>query len=201
MRRYGAHLRTFEYAVDWDIVRAELAGRATPSFSIGEMGFGANSGAKNSTDHNYLPAAERTGNDHQADARGVRDPARGNRPGSSSKPARSTTSTTVRIVTADVDYVFLRGPVPHHPAARRGQGRVICPSCRARSATDSAPTATFTARTGHRRLRTSPGRPRIRAILRRRLSRRPGLDGVPLHPAAVPHRKTADHQPDSGVQS
>ncbi|MCB1293142.1 MAG: GMC family oxidoreductase [Gordonia sp.] len=109
VRRYGAHLRTFEYAVDWDIVRAELAGRATPSFSIGEMGFGANSGAKNSTDHNYLPAAERTGNVTIKPMHEVFEiRPRGNRPGFVVKAREiDYQHRTVRIVTADVDYVFL----------------------------------------------------------------------------------------------
>ncbi|WP_287384545.1 GMC oxidoreductase [Gordonia sp. (in: high G+C Gram-positive bacteria)] len=109
VRRYGAQLRTFEYAVDWDIVRAELAGRATPSFSIGEMGFGANSGAKNSTDHNYLPAAERTGNVTIKPMHEVFEiRPRGNRPGFIVKARQiDNQNRTVRVVTADVDYLFL----------------------------------------------------------------------------------------------
>lgn len=61
VRRYGKEPIAFDYAIDWDIVRAELDGRATASIITGELGFGVNSGAKNSVDRNYLPAAERTG--------------------------------------------------------------------------------------------------------------------------------------------
>lgn len=62
VRRYGGEPVSFEYAIDWDIVRAELAGRRRASIIAGELGFGVNSGAKNSVDRNYLPAAEKTGN-------------------------------------------------------------------------------------------------------------------------------------------
>lgn len=62
VRRYGSEPVSFEYAIDWDVVRAELAGRRRASIIAGELGFGVNSGAKNSVDRNYLPAAEKTGN-------------------------------------------------------------------------------------------------------------------------------------------
>lgn len=48
--------------VDFDVVREELLGRVVPSFIMGEFVlFGANSGAKNSVDRNYLAQAEATG--------------------------------------------------------------------------------------------------------------------------------------------
>ncbi|MDG4859628.1 GMC oxidoreductase [Streptomyces sp. T-3] len=47
---------------DWDVVRAELAGQAVPSASVGEyVGTGCNSGAKLSVDRTYLARAERSG--------------------------------------------------------------------------------------------------------------------------------------------
>jgi cholesterol oxidase len=55
----GFRPRCLDVAVDWDIVREELTGAKTPSFSIGE--FTTNSGAKNSLDRNYLAQAEATG--------------------------------------------------------------------------------------------------------------------------------------------
>ena len=51
----------FDYAIDWDIVRQEIAGTKPASIINGELTYGVNSGAKNSVDHNYLPAAEATG--------------------------------------------------------------------------------------------------------------------------------------------
>jgi cholesterol oxidase len=60
-RRAGLHHELAPNALDWDVVRAELAGRAVPSVSIGEYLFGVNSGARNSVDRNYLARAERTG--------------------------------------------------------------------------------------------------------------------------------------------
>jgi cholesterol oxidase len=50
-----------DIAIDWDIVRQEMAGRKVPSIIAGEVYYGTNSGAKNSLDHNYLPKAEETG--------------------------------------------------------------------------------------------------------------------------------------------
>ncbi|GGK39514.1 cholesterol oxidase [Nocardia camponoti] len=52
----------FDFCIDWDIVRAELAGERVPSVSIAELNLGVNSGAKNSVDGNYLAWAEQTGN-------------------------------------------------------------------------------------------------------------------------------------------
>jgi cholesterol oxidase len=50
-----------EYAIDWDVVRQEIAGTRTPSAIDGQSWFGLNSGAKNSVDKNYLRLAENTG--------------------------------------------------------------------------------------------------------------------------------------------
>jgi cholesterol oxidase len=55
---YGTQV---EYAVDWNIVREEMAGTKAPSAIAGQSWFGLNSGAKKSVDHNYLRLAERTG--------------------------------------------------------------------------------------------------------------------------------------------
>jgi len=48
-------------ALNWDVVRAELAGTVVPSVIAGEVYYGTNSGAKNSLDRNYLKLAEATG--------------------------------------------------------------------------------------------------------------------------------------------
>ncbi|MFC6012436.1 GMC oxidoreductase [Nocardia lasii] len=58
----GLEPHFFDFAIDWDIVRAELAGERVPSIMIAEMNNGTNSGAKNSVDRNYLAWAEQTGN-------------------------------------------------------------------------------------------------------------------------------------------
>ncbi|MFC7528486.1 GMC oxidoreductase [Actinoplanes sp. GCM10030250] len=50
------------FGVNWDVIRAELEGRAPACHTIGEGPFGSNSGAKNSVDRNYLAWAEATGN-------------------------------------------------------------------------------------------------------------------------------------------
>ncbi|NJM69166.1 MAG: GMC family oxidoreductase [Scytonema sp. RU_4_4] len=54
--------RKLDVAVDWDIVRQEIAGQKVPSAITGQMYYGINSGAKNSLDRNYLSMAEATGN-------------------------------------------------------------------------------------------------------------------------------------------
>jgi cholesterol oxidase len=59
---FGGEPVLHDFCVDWDVVRAELAGRTPASYSIGEGPYGSNSGAKNSVDRNYLPEAEATGN-------------------------------------------------------------------------------------------------------------------------------------------
>ncbi|MEV6302353.1 GMC oxidoreductase [Actinoplanes sp. NPDC051861] len=59
---FGRTAEPVPFGVDWDVVRAELAGQVTPCHTIGEGPFGSNSGAKNSVDRNYLAWAEATGN-------------------------------------------------------------------------------------------------------------------------------------------
>ncbi|TQF69376.1 GMC family oxidoreductase [Rhodococcus spelaei] len=59
---FGGTPTFHDFCVDWDLVRAELAGTRRPSVTVGEGPYGINSGAKNSVDHNYLPRAEATGN-------------------------------------------------------------------------------------------------------------------------------------------
>jgi len=46
---------------DWDIIRREIAGEIPAAASIGDYAFGCNSGAKLSTDKNYLKEAVATG--------------------------------------------------------------------------------------------------------------------------------------------
>lgn len=50
-----------DIAIDWEIVRQEIAGQKVPSIIAGEVYYGTNSGAKNSLDRNYLSMAEATG--------------------------------------------------------------------------------------------------------------------------------------------
>lgn len=59
--RAGLPVERAPLAIDWDVVRAELAGRAVPSASIGEYLCGVNSGARLSLDRNYLGWAEASG--------------------------------------------------------------------------------------------------------------------------------------------
>jgi cholesterol oxidase len=56
----GFPTRVVDLAVDWDIVRDEMAGRRVPSAIAGQSFYGLNSGAKRSLDHNYLAMAEAT---------------------------------------------------------------------------------------------------------------------------------------------
>ncbi|MFD3706756.1 GMC oxidoreductase [Nocardia sp. NPDC058658] len=58
----GMEPHFFDFCIDWDVVRAELAGERVRSIAIAEMNNGTNSGAKNSVDRNYLLWAEQTGN-------------------------------------------------------------------------------------------------------------------------------------------
>jgi cholesterol oxidase len=60
-RRAGLESEFVPNALDWGLVRDELAGRRRPSVSVGEYLFGVNSGARNSVDKNYLARAEATG--------------------------------------------------------------------------------------------------------------------------------------------
>ena len=55
----GFHARRLDMAVDWNIVREEIAGEREPSWIVGE--FTTNSGAKNTLDRNYLAEAEGAG--------------------------------------------------------------------------------------------------------------------------------------------
>ena len=57
----GFPTRPVDLAVNWDIVRDEIAGRAVASAIAGQSFYGLNSGAKRSLDQNYLPQAEATG--------------------------------------------------------------------------------------------------------------------------------------------
>lgn len=57
----GLKTRKIDIAFDWDIVRQEIAGSKVPSIISGQYYYGANSGAKNSVDRNYLKMAEETG--------------------------------------------------------------------------------------------------------------------------------------------
>jgi len=60
-RTAGFPTRPVDLAVDWDIVRDEIAGRRVPSAIAGQSFYGLNSGAKRSLDRNYLAMAEATG--------------------------------------------------------------------------------------------------------------------------------------------
>lgn len=57
----GFPTRPVDLAVNWDIVRDEIAGLLVPSAIAGQSFYGLNSGAKRSLDQNYLPDAEATG--------------------------------------------------------------------------------------------------------------------------------------------
>jgi cholesterol oxidase len=59
--RAGLPAARIDEAVDWGVVRDELAGRAVPAASIGEYLTGINSGARTSMDRTYLARAEATG--------------------------------------------------------------------------------------------------------------------------------------------
>jgi len=57
----GFPTRIVDLAVDWDIVRQEIAGLKVPSAIAGQSFYGLNSGAKRSLDRSYLAQAEATG--------------------------------------------------------------------------------------------------------------------------------------------
>ncbi|MGH3646698.1 MAG: GMC oxidoreductase [Micromonosporaceae bacterium] len=59
---FGKTAVPIPFAVDWDVIRDELAGRAPACHTIGEGPFGSNSGAKHSVDRTYLRWATATGN-------------------------------------------------------------------------------------------------------------------------------------------
>jgi len=56
------HNSLVEYNVDFSVVQQEINGTKVPSAIDGQSWYGLNSGAKNSTDKNYLAMAEATGN-------------------------------------------------------------------------------------------------------------------------------------------
>lgn len=60
-RTAGFPTRPVDLAMDWDIVRDEVAGRRVASAIAGQSFYGLNSGAKRSLDRNYLALAEATG--------------------------------------------------------------------------------------------------------------------------------------------
>lgn len=60
-KQAGLPIRLGEVAINWDIVRQEIAGSKVASAIAGEVFYGMNSGAKNSLDRNYLAQAEQTG--------------------------------------------------------------------------------------------------------------------------------------------
>jgi len=60
-RTAGFPTRPVDLAIDWDVVRDEIAGRRVPSAIAGQSFYGLNSGAKRSLDRNYLAMAEATG--------------------------------------------------------------------------------------------------------------------------------------------
>lgn len=109
VERYGIEPRFIDYTIDWDIVRAELAGRAPRGVSIGDLSYGVNSGAKNSVDHTYLPAAEATGNvtiEPMHEVFEIRP--RDRRPGFVVRARQiDDQHRTVRVVTAEADHVFM----------------------------------------------------------------------------------------------
>lgn len=59
--RAGFPTRPVDLAIDWDVVRDEIAGRRVPSAIAGQSSYGLNSGATRSLDRNYLHRAEATG--------------------------------------------------------------------------------------------------------------------------------------------
>lgn len=107
--RYGATPHFFDFAIDWDIVRDEMAGRKRPSVIVGELSYGVNSGAKKSTDRSYLAAAERTGNVTIKPMHEVFDiRPRSRRPGFVvTARVRDEQGRTVRTVTAEADHLFM----------------------------------------------------------------------------------------------
>lgn len=61
VRRAGYTPERIDGIWDWDVVRAELSGRARPSATIGESNLGNSDGAKFDLNRNYLAAARATG--------------------------------------------------------------------------------------------------------------------------------------------
>ncbi|GAA3714899.1 GMC oxidoreductase [Gordonia hankookensis] len=107
--RYGADPHFFDFAIDWDLVRAELRGTRPRGVSIGDLTYGVNSGAKKSLDHTYLPAAEQTGNVRILPMHEVFDIRQRPRRRGFAVTARvlDESGRTVRTVRAEADHVFL----------------------------------------------------------------------------------------------
>jgi cholesterol oxidase len=57
----GLPIEMARLAIDWDLVRAEIAGDIPAEASVGDYIFGLNSGAKGQADRTYLARAETTG--------------------------------------------------------------------------------------------------------------------------------------------
>jgi cholesterol oxidase len=57
----GDHLCKLKMAVDWDVVREEIAGTKVPSLIMAQFWYGNNSGAKQTLDRDYLKSAEESG--------------------------------------------------------------------------------------------------------------------------------------------
>ena len=143
--RYGATPRFIDYAVDWDIVREELAGRARPGVSIGDLSYGVNSGAKNSVDHNYLPAAEATGNVTIKPMHEVFEiRTRSRRAGFVVRPGRSMTGTAPFGWSAPrpITCSWPLAPSTRHRCSCRTGHADCCRICHPGSVTVSAPTVT-----------------------------------------------------------
>jgi cholesterol oxidase len=62
LAEFGQTPLPIPFAVNWDVIRKELAGQAPACHTVGEGPYGSNSGAKNSVDRNYLSWAAATGN-------------------------------------------------------------------------------------------------------------------------------------------
>ena len=129
IERYGASPHFFDFAIDWDIVRDELAGRATPSVTAGELSYGVNSGAKKSLDRSYLLAAERTGNVTVKPMHEVFDIRPRSRRAGFVVTARvlDEQGRTVRTVTTEADHLFMAAGSFHTTrllVEARAQGRL-----------------------------------------------------------------------------
>ncbi|WP_020108931.1 GMC oxidoreductase [Nocardia sp. 348MFTsu5.1] len=109
LRDYGTEPIPTDFAVDWDVVRDELRGLRKASVSVGEGPYGINSGAKNSVDRNYLPAAEATGNVTIKPMHEVFDIRPRERAKGFVVTAREIDDShnTVRVTTFEADYLFM----------------------------------------------------------------------------------------------
>lgn len=107
--RYGATPHFFDYAIDWDIVREELAGTKPASVIDGDSSYGLNSGAKRSVDRSYLAAAQQTGNVKIEAMHEVFDirPRTRDRGFVVSARVIDTNRRTLRTVRVEADYLFM----------------------------------------------------------------------------------------------